>query len=479
MQVAVQGAGWILPVGCALKIHGGVHYGSPLAFLSSFAQGIHVVESPAAAAANPSLSASSHPILAAHPTLDSLPHSTEPAVYVCPVTLAAPFASFTSPLELLPPDSVSPLPSSWSHLASQLSNRSVVVLLGEKDVGKSTLALYLCNSVAQTGRPAYLLDTDPGQPDLSPPSLLSLHCLTAPCALHGPAWTRVRSSAMASHFLGSTTPKHDPVHFMRLVAALASLAAKERILRPGPLIVNTPGWLRGYGPLLQQQIIAAVQGTLLVMLHASDAAPALSLDEVSAVAPDSHTLHLAPLVRGAKSARLAATDARELSLAAYFGGQHRVTLSFAQVDVALPAALPPSQLLRALHASVVGVALLNAEAPAGERHGPLRIITGESDADAPPRCHLLALVQCVDALARRVELVTPVPLPAQRRVRLFLGDMYPSAVMLTRRAGGAQASVAPASSAPYLSLASLVHEGSGAEAMAARPSLQRKKHRKQ
>jgi hypothetical protein len=279
----------------------------------------------------------------------------------------------------------------------------------------------------------------------------------------------VRTSSLASYFFGSNTPKHNPARYLRLVTSLAQLAQKERMLRPGPLVVNTPGWVRGFGVQLQQEIIKAAQATTLVMLHATDAAPPLSSEE-TAVAPDAHTLHMAPLVR-IQSTRLSATDTRELAFAAYLGVEHVAALPFAQVDVLLPPAVPASQLLRVLNSSIVGVTILEDEVPAQEAGRPMRVLTGEEA--LPPRCQLLALVQSVDALAMRIELITPLALPARRRVRLHLGDLYPTATLLARRAGPA------AASAPYLVLASQLHDGSGAaETMTARPSLQRKKHRK-
>lgn len=509
--IYAQGSGWILPIGCALKLHGGIHHGSPLAFISPYLQGISIValDDPQMRQHFPAITApSSNPLLPPFPSLSSFSQNDRVSVWFCSARLAPPFGALISPLEIhtcstitADESSKSVPPESWHHLASQIEKRSVVVALGDKDTGKSTLSLFLCNYLASTTGCVYLLDTDPGQPDLSPSALVSLHRFEGPCCtLHGPAWSRVHrsSTSIASFFFGSTTPKQNPSLFIDLVTQLAEIAAKERVLRPGPLIVNTPGWLRGFGPILQQQIVRSVQATDLVMLHQASSPAPLSPEEVANVCPEARTLHLGPLVRSA-APRLAAGDARELCLTSYLRGEHTAVVSFGQVQVSLPHGIPPSQLLRILNASVVGVVLLeDAEKDSSaEQEDKLCVLLIEGDESRTMfhrlQCKTLGLVQSIDALSRRVELVLPFALPARTRLRLILGsaDIYPSSAFLSRRnnditnneAANAITSdtvtqKSAASSLPYLAMSSQLQHEAFSSIMTTRPSLQRKKYRK-
>jgi polynucleotide 5'-hydroxyl-kinase GRC3/NOL9 len=117
-----------------------------------------------------------------------------------------------------------------------------------------------------------LLDTDPGQPIFSPPSLLSLHVLASPI-LTSASFANIRVPDKA-HFLGSVNLRscserwtecvEDLVREWReswsFTAEFEGLSSRsngdegeDRIKGIVPLVINTPGWTKGYGSLLLRQ----------------------------------------------------------------------------------------------------------------------------------------------------------------------------------------------------------------------------------
>ncbi|MBW0508443.1 hypothetical protein O181_048158 [Austropuccinia psidii MF-1] len=108
------------------------------------------------------------------------------------------------------------LPSSWSNALSCLwSSNSSYFIQGSKSVGKSTMACLLINSLLNTFDRVALLDLDPGQPLLTPPSLISLHLLDSP--IIGPTFCKLISPYHPnSHsiYLGHITPIDCSLHYL-------------------------------------------------------------------------------------------------------------------------------------------------------------------------------------------------------------------------------------------------------------------------
>lgn len=147
-----------------------------------------------------------------------------------------------------------------------------VVVCGGKGVGKSTFFKYLANSLlsaqpedAQAG--ILCLDFDPGQPELSLPTALSLMHLTKP--LLGPAFTHCldQMSVLCRHVLvGAVSPQFVLEEYTSAVRELveAAGATEGRAL---PLLVNTMGWTQGTGLGLMLDVLRLVQPTHVVQLQ--------------------------------------------------------------------------------------------------------------------------------------------------------------------------------------------------------------------
>ncbi|KAG1671780.1 hypothetical protein FOA52_000157 [Chlamydomonas sp. UWO 241] len=140
-----------------------------------------------------------------------------------------------------------------------------VVVLGAKGSGKSSLARLLVNSLLNHVPEVVFLDTDLGQPELTPPGLVSITRLTAP--LLGPPCTHTATPA-AAHYVGDTSAQGDPELYVSAVQSLCAwyrdtdfspppastststaggvARGSARTARP-PLIINTHGWVKGLG----------------------------------------------------------------------------------------------------------------------------------------------------------------------------------------------------------------------------------------
>lgn len=170
---------------------------------------------------------------------------------------------------------------------SQLNYKRILVC-GSKGVGKSTFLRYMANrmlsvslpnkSLSYNSRKQYvaILDLDSGQPELSPPGLLTLSIISKPivsdppmhmiCNGKGenkvePKHTGVVEHVVASYFFGDVTSKSDPDTYIHMANKLIH-KYQEFIVSGGdkynnmPLLVNTDGWVKGLG----FEILSAIVG---------------------------------------------------------------------------------------------------------------------------------------------------------------------------------------------------------------------------
>ncbi|PLW09549.1 hypothetical protein PCANC_21263 [Puccinia coronata f. sp. avenae] len=241
------------------------------------------------------------------------------------------------------------LPASWSSSLSELKpndqradERSDIYLIeGPKGAGKSTFATLLVNSLLNQFQQVALLDLDPGQPLLTPPTLLSLHVLSSP--ILGPSFCQLVSPHQpSSHsiYIGHTTPKDCPTRYTEaglelfnlyttlqsdLTATCQSSSHHKRRRRgrntpqiPAqerehsrrtdqiPLVINTMGWTRGLGQDLLNHLFQSIQPTHIFSF--SDR-PLLSDIESSTT--------LEPIGPTPLSLRITPIDCRVLSILSY------------------------------------------------------------------------------------------------------------------------------------------------------------------
>ena len=112
-----------------------------------------------------------------------------------------------------------------------------------------------------------MIECDVGQSEFTPPGFVSLSVLDSP--ILGPPFTHLDvSESTKSIFLGCTSAWKDPD---RYTAAIFNLFKHytENIRSDGiPLIVNTPGWVKGMGYDILLHMISELSPSQIVCLQA-------------------------------------------------------------------------------------------------------------------------------------------------------------------------------------------------------------------
>jgi polynucleotide 5'-hydroxyl-kinase GRC3/NOL9 len=136
------------------------------------------------------------------------------------------------------------IPPAWDAAARHIHRHAPrrILVIGEKDMGKSTFCRFLAEAAIRSGRSTALLDTDVGQKLVGPPA-----CVTMDDP-HG----------LSLAFVGSTNPV---LGWSRLVEGTRRLALRTNA---DCLIVNTSGLLAGPGRSLKAAKIEALRPDLLI-----------------------------------------------------------------------------------------------------------------------------------------------------------------------------------------------------------------------
>ena len=148
------------------------------------------------------------------------------------------------------------------------------MVCGPKNSGKSTLARRLLNVVLTRGRSGskygsfsstssnavIWLDLDPGQPEFSPPGMLSLvyvsSCKFGPSYTHPITGTVGADNILRSHYIGALSSSTDPGYYLQCASDLIDYyRSKLSGQTTYPLIINCSGWVLGTGLELLVEII--------------------------------------------------------------------------------------------------------------------------------------------------------------------------------------------------------------------------------
>ncbi|KAK7259122.1 hypothetical protein RIF29_24720 [Crotalaria pallida] len=150
------------------------------------------------------------------------------------------------------------IPEHWSEAAESIAyggstqTPPIAVICGAKNCGKTTFSRYLLNVLLSTRytKVAYL-DTDVGQPEFALPSFLSL---TIVDRVTPDLKISCLKTLERSLLYGDVSSKTDPSAYLNYLFAIydyyrkeyCSSNKKENPTRTKlPLIVNTPGWVKG------------------------------------------------------------------------------------------------------------------------------------------------------------------------------------------------------------------------------------------
>lgn len=170
-------------------------------------------------------------------------------------------------------------PAAWNKKVADLSKERgqkapVVLVCGPKSSGKSTFSRLLANRLVtamssnkQRVWPGVaLLDIDPGQPEFSPPGVISLVHLEEPNLTppFGHPSLVDKNSSLKSHALASVTPASNIEHYQECVMDLYSCYQLSH--KSCPLLINSPGWIQGTGLGLLMDLITKFQPTEVIYM---------------------------------------------------------------------------------------------------------------------------------------------------------------------------------------------------------------------
>jgi polynucleotide 5'-hydroxyl-kinase GRC3/NOL9 len=152
--------------------------------------------------------------------------------------------------------------SMWRSLAQQVSalaahKKTTVMLVGDTDTGKSTLAIYLANVAIRHGLVPSVIDGDIGQGDLAPPTAIGAAVLSRQVVD-----LRDVNTTNLFEFVGSISP----TGFEGLIAK----KLRSILDRTGPItnmsIVNTDGYVRNGGVQYKAMIAEELQPDVVICL---------------------------------------------------------------------------------------------------------------------------------------------------------------------------------------------------------------------
>ncbi|KAG6391712.1 hypothetical protein SASPL_149470 [Salvia splendens] len=253
------------------------------------------------------------------------------------------------------------IPIEWSTAADLIAFGSVsfpiAFVCGPKNSGKTTFSRHLVNVLLQNYTHSFMdckvtvffrflhkrvafLETDVGQTEFTPPGLLALTVIDkitpvilTTVSLFGARFDdsmRENSCKIAfakCFFFGDISSKRDPTTYLAYIKALYDHYMETEIQGAGlPLVINTPGWVKGIGYEILVEMLRYISVTRVVKLQRSvlarnlpdgpfwldegDADAATTVIEINAP-PQNHITSMAPM-------RKDALLQRDLRLMAYF-----------------------------------------------------------------------------------------------------------------------------------------------------------------
>ncbi len=151
------------------------------------------------------------------------------------------------------------IPDEWAEAAHHVRRKEIrrALVLGARDVGKSTFCRFLTDAGLQAGRSTALLDTDVGQKIVGPPACVTMS----------------DSQGLSLAFVGTTNPVRG---WRRLMEGMHRLVQRTDA---DCLVVNTSGLLAGPGRRLKAAKIEELQPDLLIVLGEDPGLEAITGDQ--------------------------------------------------------------------------------------------------------------------------------------------------------------------------------------------------------
>ncbi|XP_031261517.1 polynucleotide 5'-hydroxyl-kinase NOL9 [Pistacia vera] len=334
------------------------------------------------------------------------------------------------------------IPHQWSEAADSIaydSNTSpppIALICGAKNCGNTTFSRCLVNILLQRYRRVAYLDTDVGQPEFTAPGFLSLTVvdkltpdLTIPCL----------KTPERCFFFGDVSSKRDPTAYLKCIFTLYDYYRKEYCISDKnkstgrtelPLVVNTPGWVKGFGYDMLVDMLRYITPSHVVKIKISfesknlpagafwldgDSDGDVNLMEISSARQDSYNrsvliqkdarllrdLRIMAYFRQCFSSNQNITTIKELAHALASHPPYEVPISSIKIRH-LHCQVPSTEIFYSLNATIVGLA------------------TSSEMCENLPWCVGLGIVRGIDTLKGLLYVITPVPPSILEKVDLFL-----------------------------------------------------------
>ncbi|WCJ36006.1 Polynucleotide 5'-hydroxyl-kinase NOL9 [Euphorbia peplus] len=316
---------------------------------------------------------------------------------------------------------------------SSISERPPIVFIcGPKNSGKTTFSRYLLNNLLPRYKKVAYLDTDVGQPEFTLPGFLSLTFvdkltpdLTIPCL----------KTPERCFFFGDISSKRDPRTYLKYISTLYDYYGKLCTFGNNespnlPLVVNTPGWVKGVGYDILVDMVRYIAPTHVVKMntyyerknlpagafwHDNGDCREFNILEIDSATQDSFNrsillykdahhlrdLRIMAYFRQCFSSSLNITTIKELANALASHPPYQVPLSSITIRH-LHCQVPRTEIFYSLNASIVGLAV------------------SSEQLDSVPLSVGIGIVRGIDTLKGLLYMITPVPPCILEKVDLLL-----------------------------------------------------------
>lgn len=320
----------------------------------------------------------------------------------------------------------------------------ITAITGAKGVGKSTCLRYMVHRMLAQCEMVAVLDVDTGQPEFTPPGMLSLCLVHKP--LLSPPHLHMSSEGeddyptiLESIFWGTNTSQSHPSKYLDAVAHL--LQTYEEFLTESPrtpLLVNMDGWVKGFGGQVLQANLQQIRDLRhVIQINGDTRSRSFELGVPCDGAWTAHEVStfLEEKDYNVQTLSISARSLRDLRICTYFAGdlrslnfnhegihdpEHRIALKLASdipyvvsvddltIQISMSERMMPDEIVfPALCASIVGLC---------------EKISGDDTIQGTVKqvCHGLGIVRSVDRVKRLLYILTPISIDRLHNVNTIV-----------------------------------------------------------
>ena len=301
---------------------------------------------------------------------------------------------------------------------SKASEPSRTLICGAKSTGKSTLLRYLVNRHLSRQNSVIVMDCDVGQPEFSPPGMLTLTLVDEP--LLSPPHLHMKREHLKAHFYGHVTSRNDPPTYLEMITDLLNVyreyvaehcqGREEEI----PLVVNTDGWVKGFGFEVISTIIERLKPTFVMQLTGNVFSKTFSLENI--LSPESNLVQV-EAYESQNTADIPSQVLRSLRLSTYFFedvtiwdrvafGSRGITDHDCEIANTLAARQPYVVSINSVHCEVPFVT--SQEAILDALNGSIVGLGVNKEGEMHPSCVGLGIIRSIDRARMLFYILSPV-----------------------------------------------------------------------